>query len=162
MQFMKRTSPWIIVLIMTMAASAIAQPRPRAKRAGRPASADPTSKQTRASNPTAAATPAPTPTVASPSTNSPVLAVVDNVTITLMDIESTVLSVMGSDVELNAFYQDREKAIREARQRAVEARISSMLITAEARKRGVPLEEFLAREVTGKTPTPTDAEVRAV
>ena len=159
---MKRTSPWIFVLIMTMAVSAIAQPRPRAKRAGRPASADPTSKQMPASNPTSAATPAPTPTEASPSSNSPVLAVVDNVTITLMDVESTVLSVMGSDAELNAFYQDREKAIKEARQRAVEARVSSMLITAEAKRRGIPPEELLAREVTGRTPTPTDAEVRAV
>ncbi|HEX5703816.1 MAG TPA: thioredoxin domain-containing protein [Pyrinomonadaceae bacterium] len=159
---MKRTSPWIIVLIISMAVTVIAQPRPRAKRAGRPPSADPTSKQTPASNPTAAATPAPTPAQPAPSTNSPVLAVVDNVTITLMDIESTVLSAMGSDAELNAFYQDREKAIREARQRAVDARVSSMLINAEARKRGIPLEDFLAREVTGKTPPPTDAEVRAV
>lgn len=158
MQFMKRTSPWIFVLIMTMAVSAIAQPRPRAKRAGRPASADPTSKQTPASNPTAAATPAPTP----PSTNAAVLAVVDNVTITSADIESKVFSVISGDAELSAFHQDREKAIREARQRAVDARVSSMLIAAEAKKRGLALEEFLAREVTGRTPTPTDAEVRAV
>ncbi|HEY5838222.1 MAG TPA: thioredoxin domain-containing protein [Pyrinomonadaceae bacterium] len=157
---MKRTSPWIFVLIMAMAVSAIAQPRPRAKRAGRPASADPTSKQTPASNPTAAATPAPTPTA--PSTSAPVLAVVDNVTITSTDIESKVFSVISGDAELSAFHQDREKAIREARQRAVDARVSSMLIAAEAKKRGLALEEFLAREVTGRTPTPTDAEVRAV
>ncbi|MGQ0760508.1 MAG: DsbA family protein [Acidobacteriota bacterium] len=159
---MKRTSPWIFVLIMAMAVSAIAQPRPRAKRAGRPASADPTSKQTPASNPTAAATPAPTPTQPAPSTSAPVLAVVDNVQIASADIEANVQSAIGNDPELGAFYQDREKAIREARQRAVDARVSSMLIAAEARKRGVTLDEFLEREVTGKTPPPTDAEVRAV
>ncbi|HEX6186867.1 MAG TPA: thioredoxin domain-containing protein [Pyrinomonadaceae bacterium] len=157
---MNRTSPWIFVLMMTMAVSAIAQPRPRAKRAGRPPSADPTSKQTPASNPTAAATPAPTP--APPSTTATVLAVVDNVQITPSDIEANVQSAIGNDPELSAFYQNREKAIREARQRAVDARVSSMLIAAEAKKRGVALDEFLEREVTSRTPPPTDAEVRAV
>ena len=159
MNFMNRTSPCVLVLLLIIAVSAVAQPRPRAKRAGRPASADPTSKQT---NPTAAATPAPTPTQPAPSTNAPVLAVVDNVTITSADIEANVQSAIGNNPELSAFHQDREKAIREARQRAVDARVSSMLVAAEAKKRGLMLDEFLAREVTGKTPPPTDAEVRAV
>lgn len=90
------------------------------------------------------------------------LAVVDNLTITSADIEVNVVNAMSADAELSAFYQDREKAIREARQRAVDARVSSMLIAAEAKKRGMASDEFLEREVTGKTPMPTDAEVRAV
>lgn len=154
---MNRTSLLVFVLLMTMAVSVIGQPRRRSS--GRPTS--PTSTPT-ASKPTAAATPAPTPTQPGPSTKAPVLAVVDNTTITLADIESNVLSAISSDAELSAFYQDREKAIREARQRAVEARVSSLLIAAEAKKRSLHSDEFLAREVTGKTPPPTDAEVRAV
>lgn len=156
MQFMNRTSLWILVLLMTMAVSAIAQPRRRSSgRTTSPPAAPTTSK------PTAAATPAPAPEPAQ-STNAVVLAVVDNVSITSAEIEGTVQTAISGDAELNAFYQDREKAIREARQRAVDARISSMLIEAEAKKRGMPLDEFLGREVTGRTPPPTDAEVRAV
>ena len=147
-------------MLLTIGVSAIGQPRPRAKRAGRPASADPTSKQPPASNPTAAATP--TPAEPAASTNAAVLAVVDNVTITSADIEGTVQSAISGDAELTAFYQDRDKAIREARQRAVDARVSSMLIASEAKKRGLTVNEFLGREVTGKTAAPTDAEVRAV
>jgi len=157
MQFMNRTSPLVFVLLLTFAVGVTAQPRRRSS--GRTTS--PTSTPT-PSKPTAAATPAPTPTQPSPSTNAPVLAVVDNVTITSADIESTLQSAISGDAELSAFYQDREKAIREARQRAVDARVSSMLIAAEAKKRGLALSEFLEREVTGKTPPPTDAEVRAV
>ena len=152
---MNRTSLWIFVLVMTMAVSVIAQPRRRSS--GRT-----TSPTSTTSKPTAAATPAPTPTQPAPATNAPVLAVVANTTITSADIEANVQSAIANDPELSAFYQDREKAIREARQRAVDARVSSMLIAAEARKRGMMLDEFLQREVTGKTPPPTDAEVRAV
>ena len=87
---------------------------------------------------------------------------VDNVSITSADIEATVQSALSGDAELSAFYHDREKAIREARQRAVDARVSSMLIAAEAKKRGLGPDEFLQREVISRTPPPTDAEVRAV
>ena len=154
---MNRISLWVLVLVLMTAMSALAQPRRRSS--GRTTS--PTSTPT-TSKPTATATPAPTPAGPAPSTSPPVLAVVDNVTITSADIEGTVQSAISGDAELSAFYMDREKAIREARQRAVDARVSSMLIAAEAKKRGLPLDEFLGREVTGKTPPPTDAEVRAV
>lgn len=150
---MNRTSPWIIVLIMAMAVSAIGQPRRRSSGRTTTPTATPTT-----SKPAAAAT----PTQPASSTNAPALAVVDSTTITSADIEGTVQSAMSGDPELSAFYQDREKAIREARQRAVDARVSSMLVAAEAKKRSLMLDEFLAREVTGKTPPPTDAEVRAV
>lgn len=159
---MNRTSPLVLVLLLSFAVSAVAQPRPRARSAGRPASADSPSKQPGASNPAAAATPAPAPTQPVPSTNTPVLAVVDNVTVTSTDIESNVINAISGDPELSVFYQDREKAIREARQRAVDARVSSMLIAAEAKKRGMDSGEFLEREIAGRTPPPSDAEVRAV
>ena len=156
MHFMNRTSPLVLVLLLTIAVSAIAQPRRRGS--GRTTTATPTSKQTSPSKP--AASPTPTEPTAAP--NAPVLAVLDNLTITSADIDPAVVSAIANDAELSLFYQDREKAIREARQRAVDARVSSMLIGAEAKKRGLHSDEFLEREVTGKTPPPTDAEVRAV
>ena len=163
MHFMNRTSPFIFLLILMVAASVSAQVR-RSRSSGRTSSTTPTSRQTSASKPGAAATPAatPAPTPAPALTNAPALAVVDNVTITSADIEPNVSSRVNTDPELSAFYSDREKAIREARQRAVDARVGSMLIASEARKRGVSVEEFLEREVTGRTPPPTDEEVRAV
>ena len=66
------------------------------------------------------------------------------------------------ELYLRDFYQDRAKAIREARQRAVDARVSSMLIAAEAAKRKITSDALLDAEVNGKIPNPTDAEVRAV
>ena len=57
--------------------------------------------------------------------------------------------------------QDREKEIKEARQRALDARIGSLLVAAEAKKRGITTEEFLNREVNNKIPTPSEAEIKA-
>lgn len=156
---MNRTAPLVFLLLLAFAVNASAQRRPAPKRSGRPASADPSSNQTPASKP-AAATPTPTPAQATP--NSPVLATIDNVAITSADIEPNVLSRLNADPELLAFYSDRAKAIREARQRGVDARIGSMLIAAEAKKRGLESGEFLEREVTGRTPAPTEEEVRGV
>src|SRR5438552_7660896 len=62
---------------------------------------------------------------------------------------------------LHAFYQDREKEIKEARQRALDARINSLLAAAEAKKRGLATEEFLDREVNSKVVSPSEAEIRA-
>lgn len=157
---MNRTSPFVFVLLLALAVSAYAQPR-RPRSSGRTTPANPTSRQTTPPKPNQAATPAPTPTPAAPA-NAPVLAIVNNVSITSADIEANVFSAIRNDAELSLFHQDRERAIREARQRAVDARVSSMLMAAEAKKRGLAPDEFLEREVTGRTPAPTDAEVRAV
>lgn len=159
MHFMNRTSPLVFLLLLTIAAGVQGQPKRRGS--SRTGSATPTSKQKPASNPTAAATPAPTP-APTVTTNSPLLAVVDTVTITAEDIEGNVQSAIAGDAELNAFYQDREKAIREARQRAVDARVSSMLIAAEAKKRGLDSAEFLEREVISRVAPPTEDEIVAV
>jgi protein-disulfide isomerase len=104
------------------------------------------------------------PAPPAPSDASPTLAIVNDLPVTAADIESAVSSTILNDPDLflQAFYQDREKAIREARQRAVDARVNSMLISAEAKKRGITGEELLDREVNSRVPAPTDAEVRAV
>ena len=92
------------------------------------------------------------------------LASVNDTTFTLADIEPTVTPLISNDPDLflRDFYQDRPKAIREARQRAVDARISSLLIASEAAKRKMTTDAFLDAEVNGKIANPTDAEIRTV
>jgi len=125
------------------------------------------------------ATPRPTPAASSgPKANSAIaqssptqpaeiapltLAVVNDVSITASDIQEQVDAAILNDPDLylRAFYQDREKAIKEARQRALDARINSLLAGAEAKKRGLPIEEFLDREVNNKIPAPSEAEIKA-
>src|SRR6266516_3010132 len=80
------------------------------------------------------------------------LAIVNGTTITSADIESVVMSAIMNDPDLylRDFYQDRDKAIREARQRALDVRINSMLIAAQAKKGGLTIEQFLEREINNK------------
>jgi protein-disulfide isomerase len=93
---------------------------------------------------------------------SPTLAIVNDTTITAADIEPQVSAKVLNDPDpyLRAFYQDREKEIKDARLRAVDARISSLLVEAEAKKRGLPAQEFLEREVNNRVPAPSEAEIK--
>ena len=65
------------------------------------------------------------------------------------------------DPYLHDFYTDPAKATKEARERAVDARVSSMLIAAEAKKRGKATNDFIESEINAKIPAPTDQEIRA-
>src|SRR5207249_1601029 len=100
----------------------------------------------------------------SPATDASTLAIVNNQTITSADIETAVAAAVLNDPDLylRDFFQDREKAIKEARQRALDARINSMLIATEARKRSLATEDFVNSEVSSKVAPPTEAEIRAV
>ena len=91
------------------------------------------------------------------------LAVVNDITITASDIQEQVNTTILNDPDLylRAFYQDRDKAVKEARQRAVDARIGSLLIAAQAKKQGITAEEFLDHEINSKIAPPSDAEIRA-
>jgi predicted DsbA family dithiol-disulfide isomerase len=155
---------WIIFvgLILMLAMAGAAQAQRRRTPAKRNSTRPPTQSVPIKSN-DKVAPPAQTPPPA-PSEASPTLAIVNDVTVTAADIDSAVSSSILNDPDLylQAFYQDREKAIREARQRAVDARINSLLISSEAKKRGITGEEFLESEVNSRVPAPTDAEVRAV
>jgi protein-disulfide isomerase len=160
---MNRTSPFVLLLALMLAPIAAAQkarPKPLARK---PAATRPSGQTTPAKPNEASATAAPTP---SPVTNydSPAIAVVNDTTFTVADIEPTVTELISndSDLYLRDFYQDRAKAIREARQRAVDARVSSMLIASEAAKRKLTTDAFLDAEINSKIATPTDAEVRAI
>ena len=148
------------LLFAPMVAAQKAKPNPAASKK----SAAPPSRQTTPSQPNDASTgaaPTPSPAVNS---NAAAVAIVNDTTFTIADIEPTVTQLISNDPDLylREFYQDRAKAIREARQRAVDARISSMLIAAEAAKRKMTTEAFLDAEVNGRIANPTDAEVRAV
>jgi len=143
-----------LVSLIALTAVAVAAQTPRRRPPVGRASAKPTP------------TPAPVaqPTPRTPETASPTVATVNDVTITAADIEAEAAYAITNDPDpyVHSFYEDREKEIREARQRAVDARINSMMIAAEAKKRGLTGEEFLSREVTSRIPPPNEAEVVAI
>src|SRR2546425_11018730 len=159
---MNRVSPLILFLLATIAVATMAQ-APRRRPATRRSSATkPAATNNASAKP--APTPAPSTAAAAPTTDSPTLAIVNELTFTAADIEAEVSAAVLSDPDLylHDFYQDREKAIREARQRAVDVRVSSMLIAAEAKKRGMASDAFLDAEINQKIAPPTEAEVQAV
>ena len=120
--------------------------------------------------------PTPVPT-ASPANTTPVqtspaqtanpaaetIAVVNEIAITTADIADQVnTAVLGNpDPFLRTFYENRETAIKEARQRALDARVNSALAAAEAKKRGLTTDEFLNREIDSKVGSPSEAVIRA-
>jgi len=158
---MNRPSPFVLVLALLFAPTAVAQkakPKPVARK---PTATRPSIQTTPAKTNEAAAAPAPTP---SANSDSPAIAIVNDTTLTAADIEPTVTELISNDPDLylRDFYQDRAKAIREARQRAVDARVSSMLIASEAARRKMTTDALLDAEINSKIANPTDAEVRAV
>lgn len=158
---MKRFCIIVTALIAASANLVIAQ-SPRRGATRKASSTRPTASQPATPKPNNAETP-PAPAATS-DTVSPALAIVNETSVTAADIESSVSATINSspDPYFQMFYQDREKAIREARQRALDARVQSMLVAAEARKRGLTTDDYLNLEVNAKIPPPTDAEVRAV
>jgi protein-disulfide isomerase len=107
--------------------------------------------------------------VAQPSPTQPAdpaqatVAVVNDTTITEAEIEDQVNTAVlnDSDPFLRSFYENRETAIKEARQRALDARVNSLLTAAEAKKRDLTKDELLNREIDSKIASPSEAEIRA-
>ena len=118
-----------------------------------------------APKPSPTATPAPAAAAPTPAADpaSPVLATIGDTTISTSDLSADVSAAIARDGDpyLNDFYTDRAKAIREARERAVDARISSMLIAAEAKKRGTSPNDFIEAEINSKVSPPSEPEIRA-
>jgi protein-disulfide isomerase len=127
---------------------------PRRPNTSRPAAAKPTPTPA-----PAAATSSPTP--ANPA--SPVLAIIGDTTITTADIHADVTAAINRDADpyLNDFYTDSAKATREARERAVESRVASMLIAAEAKKHGKTANDIIESEINAKVTAPSEQEIRA-
>src|SRR6185503_19466809 len=160
MPCMNSRVPVVLLLILTFVVACLAQ-TPRRRAAGRTTA----TKSTAAQTPPAKADQIPPAAPPLSSTSAPpgTLAIVNDVTITSADIEQAVSARIMNDPDLylRDFYQNREKAIREARQRAVDVRINSLLIAAAAKKAGLTIDQYLSRELTSRIATPTDAEVRA-
>jgi len=99
------------------------------------------------------------PAEATPAT----VAVVNDVTISASDIEDQVGAIVLRDPDpyLRAFYVDRDKETKDSRQRALEARVNSLLIAAEAKKRGKTRDEIIEAEITSRIANPTDSEIQA-
>ncbi len=91
------------------------------------------------------------------------IAVVNDTTISAGDIEAQVSAVILKDPDpyLRAYYADPEKEIKESRQRALDARVNSLLIAAEARKRGKSADEIIEAEINARVPPPTEPEIKA-
>lgn len=148
---MNRTRLVIILMMLTAcAAIAIAQ-TPR-----------------RRTTPPAKPTPTPTPVTnqTQPPTDPPAvtLAIVNDTSITQSDIADQVNATILNDPDLylRAFYLDPEKEIKEARQRALDARINSLLLAAESKKRGTSQDQLVEREINSKIAPPTEQEIQDV
>ncbi|HEX3231066.1 MAG TPA: thioredoxin domain-containing protein [Pyrinomonadaceae bacterium] len=154
---MFKTKIVALAFINVIALAAVAAQSTRRGTTSRPSTAKP------AATPTpAAAVPQPTPVPAANITAT-TLAVFGDQTISTSDIETQVNQIILKDPDpyLHDYYTDPNKAIREARQRAVDARVASMLIAAEAKKKGKTPDEILASEVSSRIPQPTDQEIKA-
>src|SRR5205823_8221422 len=118
----------------------------------------PTQKPAATPVPTAAPSPTPKADPASPS-----VAIIEGAAISASDIEGDVSAAIMRDADpyLRDYYVDPVKAINEARQRAVDARVSSMLVAAEAKKRGKTANDFIEIEINTRVASPTEQEIRA-
>lgn len=153
---MFKTKTVAVTFISVIALAAVAAQSPRRGTTSRPSTAKP------AATPTPAApVPQPTPVPAANITAT-TLAVLEGQTISASDIETQVNEIILKDTDpyLHDYYTDPNKAIREARQRAVDSRVASMLIAAEAKKKGKTPDEIIASEITSRIPQPTDQEIK--
>ncbi len=110
------------------------------------------------------ATPTPQASPSQPAELAPgTVAVVNDVTISASDIEGQVNAVILRDPDsyLRSYYADPLKETRDSRQRALDARINSLLIAAEAKKRGKSSDEIIQTEISSRVPVPTEQEIKA-
>jgi len=147
----------VILICLVTFGFAVAQ-SPRRRTAVSPAATKPSPDAAKATSPNAQPSPS-QPAEATPAT----VAVVNDVTISASDIEDQVGAIVLRDPDpyLRAFYVDRDKETKDSRQRALEARVNSLLIAAEAKKRGKTRDEIIEAEITSRIANPTDSEIQA-
>ncbi|HMG75931.1 MAG TPA: thioredoxin domain-containing protein [Pyrinomonadaceae bacterium] len=149
----------ILISLAVLSLAAAQTPRRRAPAkppTTKPAPADNSAAKTTASNPQ--------PSPAQPAeVTATTLAVVNDITISASDIEDQVSAIINRDPDpyLRAYYADPQKETIESRQRAFDARVNSLLIAAEAKKRGKTSDQVIETEINSKVPTPTEAEIQA-
>jgi protein-disulfide isomerase len=144
----------IVILLISLAALSFAGAQTRRGTTPRP--------------PAVKAAPAPTPSVqpspAQPAEVAPAaVAIVNDVTISATDIEDQVSAVISKDPDpyLRAYYTDPVKETKDSRERALDARVNSMLLAAEAKKRGKSSDEIIEAEIKSRVPAPTEPEIKA-
>src|SRR5436190_13833503 len=143
----------LAVLVAALLLMVVVAQTPRRPPASRPAAPKPSATPTPAT-----VTPAP---AADPA--SPVLATVGNTSILASEIEADVSAAIMRDPDpyLQDYYADPAKAVREARARAVDARVASMLIAAEAKKHGKLPNDIIEAEVNAKVGPPSEQDIQA-
>lgn len=159
--FMNQNRVIITILISLAVLSLAAAQTPRRRAPAKP----PTTKPAPADNSAAKTTASnPQPSPAQPAeVTATTLAVVNDITISASDIEDQVSAIINRDPDpyLRAYYADPQKETIESRQRAFDARVNSLLIAAEAKKRGKTSDQVIETEINSKVPTPTEAEIQA-
>lgn len=122
-----------------------------------------TSRSAAKPSPTPVGTPTPQPKpAATPDPGGSTVAIVNDQVIAATEIEPQVNEIIMKDPDpyLRDYYTDPARAIREARQRAVDARVGSMLIAAEAKKRGKTSADIIEAEINSRIPPPTEQEIK--
>jgi hypothetical protein len=118
-----------------------------------------------AAKPAPAVTPKSDPPVVQPAPSGAdePAAIVNDVTISAKDIEDQVSAVVSRDTDpyLRAYYTDPAKETKESRERALDARVNSLLIAAEAKKKGKTSDEIVEAEINSRIPAPTEQEIKA-
>jgi protein-disulfide isomerase len=144
---MKRTL-FATVFALSLCAPLAAQATRRTQPAARPAAP----RTQPAARPTPAQTPAPgAPATAASESLPEVLAVVNGVKITSREIDEPIRQQV----------EQLQQEVTDARKREVDLQINSMLLEAEAKRRGVTADKLLEQEIVSKVPEPTAAEAQA-
>jgi len=148
---MNRTRLLIVSITLIVLAAATLAQTPRRRKGPAP-------------KPTPTPTPVPVSQPQQPADPAPAtLAIVNDTSITQSDVGDQINAAILNDPDLylRAFYLDPEKEIKEARQRALDARINSLLIAAEAKNRGKSPDEIVEKEINAKISPPTEQEIQA-
>jgi len=151
----------IVTLLISVALLSFATAQTRRRPAAKPPATKPAPADNSAAKTTAPAV-QPSPTQPAEVTTA-TLAVINDVTISASDIEDQVSAIINRDPDpyLRSYYADPQKETMESRQRAFDARVNSLLIAAEAKKRGKTSDQIIEAEMNSKVPTPTEAEIQA-
>ncbi|MDT7540822.1 MAG: hypothetical protein QOE33_726 [Acidobacteriota bacterium] len=154
---MRKSVLLISLALYVCAATVVRAQRTRASTPTRPAAAQPAKMQPAATTPHPALTPTPAPKAKADDcgceveTPPDVLAVVNGVKITSKEIEGSISDKV----------QELQQSISEARKRELTLQINSILLEAEAKKRGMSTSKLLEAEIVTKTTEPTEADARA-
>jgi protein-disulfide isomerase len=157
---MNRNRVIITILISVAALSLATAQTPRRRTPAKP----PATKPAPADNSAAKAAPTAQPSPAQRAeVTATTIAVVNDVTISASDVEDQVSAIINRDPDpyLRAYYADPQKETLESRQRAFDGRVNSLLIAAEAKKRGKSSDEIIETEINSRVPAPTEPEIQA-